>query len=77
MTTHIKFVENRQIKNKGSLASILEMIPGIGLKRRQELLKKFSSLKKIKEASIEELSKILPNEVAISLKEYLNESENY
>ena len=53
------------------------MIPGIGLKRRQELLKKFSSLKKIKEASIEELSKILPNEVAISLKEYLNESENY
>ena len=68
---------HRQIKNKGSLASILEMIPGIGLKRRQELLKKFSSLKKIKEASIEELSKILPNEVAISLKEYLNESENY
>ena len=63
---------HRQIKNKGSLASILEMIPGIGLKRRQELLKKFSSLKKIKEASIEELSKILPNEVAISLKEYLN-----
>ena len=68
---------HRQIKNKGSLASILEMIPGIGLKRRQELLKKFSSLKKIKEASIEELSKILPSEVAISLKEYLNESENY
>lgn len=68
---------HRQIKNKGSLASILEMIPGIGLKRRQELLKKFSSLKKIKEASIEELSKILPNEVAISLKEYLNENKNY
>ena len=68
---------HRQIKNKGSLASILEMIPGIGLKRRQELLKKFSSLKKIKEASIEELSKILPNEVAISLKEYLDENKNY
>ena len=68
---------HRQIKNKGSLASILEMIPGIGLKRRQELLKKFSSLKKIKEASIEELSKILPNEIAISLKEYLNENKNY
>ena len=68
---------HRQTKNKGPLATIFEMIPGIGLKRRQELLKKFSSLKKIKEASIEELSKILPSEVAISLKEYLNESENY
>ena len=68
---------HRQIKNKGSLASILEMIPGIGLKRRQELLKKFSSLKKIKEASIEELSKILPSDVAISLKEYLDENKNY
>ena len=66
---------HRQIKNKGTLASILEMVPGIGTKRRNELLKKFSSLKKIKEASIQELSKIIPNDIAIELKEYL-ESNN-
>lgn len=62
---------HRQIKNKGSLASILEMIPGIGEKRRKELLKKFSSLKKIKEANLQELSEIIPLEVAKELQEYL------
>ena len=66
---------HRQIKNKGSLASVLEMLPGIGEKRRKELLKKFSSLKKIKEASIEELSTVLPSQVAVSLKEYLENRE--
>ena len=67
---------HRQIKNKGALSSILEMVPGIGAKRRQELLRKFSSLKKIKEASIEELSKIIPVEVARELKDYLKENSN-
>ena len=63
---------HREIKNKGTLASVLEMVPGIGTKRRNELLKKFTSLKKIKEASIEELSCIIPKETAIELKKYLN-----
>ena len=62
---------HRQIKNKGTLSSVLEMIPGIGVKRRQELLRKYSSLKKIKEADIEDLSKIIPKDVAIELKKYL------
>ena len=62
---------HRQIKNKGSLASILEMVPGVGSKRREELLKKFSSLKKIKEASIDELATVLPIDIAKSLKEFL------
>ena len=66
---------HRQIKNKGTLASILEMVPGVGSKRRQELLKKFSSLKKIKEASLEDLSKIIPKDVAIELKNYLEKKE--
>ena len=65
---------HRQIKNKGTLSSVLEMIPGIGVKRRQELLRKFSSLKKIKEASIEELSKVIPNDVAVELKKYLEDN---
>ncbi|MBR3660960.1 MAG: excinuclease ABC subunit UvrC [Bacilli bacterium] len=67
---------HRQIKNKGALSSILEMVPGIGVKRRQELLRKFSSLKKIKEASVSELSSIIPIEVAKELKEYLKENSN-
>ncbi len=63
---------HRNIKSKGALASILDNAEGIGPKRRKELLKHFSSLTKIKEASVEELSTILPMKVAISLKEFLN-----
>ena len=63
---------HRNIKNKGMLRSILEDIPGIGSKRRNELLKKYSSLTKIKNATAEELSEIIPIEVAKSLLEFLN-----
>ena len=64
---------HRNIKAKGTLASVLDLAPGIGEVRRKELLKKFGSLKKIKEASVEELSKVLPNDVAQSLVSYLKE----
>lgn len=62
---------HRTIKNRGMLASILELVPGIGEGRRKALLKEFSSLKKIKEASVEELEKVLPSVVAKNLYEYL------
>jgi len=64
---------HRNIKAKGTLASILDLAPGIGEVRRKELLKKFGSLKKIKEASLEDLEKVLPKDVASGLKKYLNE----
>ena len=68
---------HRNIKNKGMLASILDLVPGIGENRRKELLKKFSSLKKIKEASIDELSEVLPRDVAENLHNYfINSSSN-
>ena len=49
------------------------MIPGIGEKRRKLLLKTFGSLKGIKEASTEDLEKILPKDVVNTLKEFLKE----
>ncbi len=67
---------HKQIRSKGSLSSLLDNIKGIGDKRKKELIKTFGSLKKIKEASIEELETILPNEVATNLKEYLKEKDN-
>ena len=63
---------HRNIKNKGMLRSVLEDVSGIGEKRRKELLKRYSSLAKIKKATVEELSDILPEEVARSLLEFLN-----
>ena len=64
---------HRNIKAKGALSSILDVVPGIGEVRKKELLKKFCSLKKMREASIEELSTVVGKEVAEKLKEYLNE----
>ena len=62
---------HRTIKSKGMLSSILDLAPGIGDARKKALLKQFGSLKKIKEATTEELSEVLPNDVAINLYEYL------
>ena len=64
---------HRNIKSKGSLSSILLNVSGIGDKRRKELLKKYSSIDKIKDASIEDLSTIIPKEVAVDLQKYLND----
>lgn len=64
---------HRNIKSKGMLSSVLDVVPGIGEVRRKELLKKFGSLKKLKEASIEELSKVVSKDVAENLVTYLKE----
>ena len=63
---------HRQLRSKGSLSSVLDNIEGIGSVRRNKLLKTYGSLKKIKEASIEELSKIIPIDIAKELLNYLN-----
>lgn len=64
---------HKQIRSKGLLSSCLDNIEGIGIKRRNELLKKYKSLKKMSEASIDDLSMIVPRNVACKLKEFLSE----
>ena len=59
------------IKSKGALSSLLDLVPGIGEVKRKELLRKFGSLKKIKEASLEELEQVLNKDVAQNLFSYL------
>ena len=63
---------HRQIRSKGAISSVLDNIEGIGAKRKKELIKVFGSVNKIRNASLEELRKILPENVAMNLKEYLN-----
>ena len=62
---------HKDIRSKGSISSILDEIPGIGDKRKKKLLKEYKNITNMKEASIESLSEIIPKEVAILLKEYL------
>ena len=62
---------HRTIRSKGSISSVLDNIEGIGPKRKKELIKKYGSVKNIAGASAEELSQIIPEKTAASLKEYL------
>ncbi len=64
---------HRNIKAKGALSSLLDLAPGVGEVKRKELLKEFGSLKKIKEASIEDLEKILNKDTAKKLFSYLKD----
>ena len=64
---------HRNIKAKGALSSLLDVVPGIGEVSKKELLKTFGSLKKMKEASVEDLEKILNKEIAKNLFSYLKE----
>ena len=64
---------HRNIRSKGSLSSLLDLVPGIGEVRKKELLKKFGSLKKMKEATTEELMTVVPEDIAKNLFTYLKE----
>lgn len=64
---------HRQLRSKSSLGSKLDEIAGVGPKTRQKLLMKFGSLKKIANASIEELREVgvsekVANAIKISLQ---------
>ena len=68
-----RFVINyhREIRSKGSISSVLDNINGLGDKRKKALIKHFGSVSKIKQASISELSEIIPSNIAENLYEYL------
>ena len=67
---------HRQLRSKGSISSILDNIEGIGVSRKKALIKKYGSVTKIKNADIEELKQIIPENIAINLKKYLQEKQN-
>ena len=49
---------HRSLRGKRNLASVLDDIPGVGEKRKKNLLKHFGSFTKIREASVEELLEV-------------------
>ncbi|WP_431312340.1 excinuclease ABC subunit UvrC [Sporosarcina oncorhynchi] len=65
---------HRQRRDTNSLTSVLDELPGIGPKRKKQLLKHFGSMKKIKEANTEQLIEAgMPAKVAESVMSYFNE----
>ena len=67
---------HRRLRHKGVTTSALDNIPGIGPRRKKALLKKFGSIKAIKEASSEELrqTEAMTLAVAKKVKDYLKNS---
>jgi excinuclease ABC subunit C len=65
---------HKKLRKKSTMRSILDDIPGIGPKRKNALLRAFGSLKRIREASAEELSKVkgMSGKAAGILHGYLN-----
>ena len=69
----IKHHRNR--RSKSALQSQLDDIQGIGEKSRQQLLKHFKSLKRVKEASLDELAEVIGQARAVKVFNALNNSE--
>ncbi|MFC7321082.1 excinuclease ABC subunit UvrC [Halobacillus campisalis] len=67
---------HRQLRGKGAIQSELDQIPGVGQKRRRLLLRHFKSVKEIKEASPEDITKLgVPLPTAQNIIETLNKEE--
>ena len=64
---------HRQLRSKNSFSSQLDGIEGLGPKRKQNLMKYFKSLTKIKEASVDEIVAVgIPRAVAEAVHQHLN-----
>ncbi|MDO4173787.1 MAG: excinuclease ABC subunit UvrC [Eubacteriales bacterium] len=62
----------RSLRQADTIRSELDQIPGIGAKRRSALLKKFKSVKRIRQADMEELETVLPHTAAASVYQYFH-----
>ena len=69
ITYHKKLREKQQSK------SVLDEIENIGVKRKSLLLKKFGSIKKIKEATLEQLSQVLGPAIAKNVYDYFRKEQ--
>jgi len=68
---------HRKLRGTAAIASSLEEIPGIGATRRKALLRHFGSLKRVAEASREELASVkgMTGKAAVAVWSHLHEDE--
>ena len=74
-THRFAITHHRALRSKRLRYSELDEIPGIGPKRKEELLKTFKSLVGIKRASLYELERILPKDAANAVYRYFSEKK--
>lgn len=68
--THRYSIEYQRSLRNASLTSQLDQIPGVGAKRRNDLLKAFRSVKAVREASLEQLKEVVPKNTAEAVYDY-------
>ncbi len=67
---------HRELRDKAMTASVLDDVPGVGPKRKRALTRAFGSMKKLREASAEEIAQVpgIPAEVARAVHQALHET---
>ena len=74
--THRFAIEfQRQLQAGHVKRSVLDQIPGVGEKRRAELLRHFKSIKRIKAAGLDELCQAVPKNTAQAVYDYFHRPE--
>ena len=67
---------HRKLRSKAMTKSILDEVDGIGEVRKKEIWKHFKSLKRLKEASVEQISEVVPKKVAENIYRVLHVEED-
>ena len=64
---------HRKRRSKNTIRSSLDMVPGVGPKKRRQLLTKYGSVAKIRESSLEDIASTpgLTKKLAEAIKEYI------
>ena len=67
---------HRKLRSKAQIQSLLDEIPGVGPRRKKNLLEHFKSVKKIKEASLEEIKSVegIPDKVAENVYNFFHKN---
>ena len=55
---------HRKLRSKRMVDSVLDSVPGVGPTRKQQLLRRFGSLKRLRSATFEEVAAVVPEAVA-------------
>ncbi len=71
--THRFAIEyHRKLRSKSAVGSTLDAIPGVGPARRTALLKSFGTVSAVREAELEQLTKVVPKNTAKAVYDYFH-----
>ena len=73
--THRFAIEYQRFLRNENYGSVLDGIPGIGDRRKADLISRFKTIKAIRSAEVNELAEVLPKNTALAVYQYFHEEE--